>query len=1621
MANLANYQIVADSHNVMNSGTSWLEPETWEKKLGNAGKFIATSLISGANSFYNTAVAVGNFAGLDVQENDTQRFISGIDRDWGQYYRANKELVDITGFVAGSIIPGLGGVKLFNMGQEVIRTAVSTGRITGPMAKVTGLLTPKTAFYLDEAKDAITTSLATQSVMNARTYQAMAAGLWQNTLEAAAAETMVTAVMFKSPVLDDLSLSDITKNIATGALLGGAIGGAIDAAKTVGTLRRTMRAVDELRLPWTKPEAYAAATPGADLAIQKAFDLDALAVPILRTAQDAKENARLAKEYEMQLVLYNKRVSENLDGIRVAINDVAGGDVAIGNALSDLATPVRNADGTIQVGTSQRLFEGLSGAEHIASIRPNNLTKAEQLANKALKAGEDLEDPIAVRFVKLHGHEMGDITEEVPAVTTLGDRAKNLDHAYKQVRSSGFTTKETFDMTKLSGLEDYQIAQRRYVWAGSKELLKEIKPGTLIHATDIPLLTRALDDDLLDIKIVRGTGVDLEVVVPATRDELAAFIRKEKGELANRIHLDQYKQYAASGNFDANAGMMRAAAIADVNPNFLTGKQAASIDEDLFYSRTLTKKHQQYRNERGLGSDESYNPFVTPSVGKVVYRINKNLRELHPHVLDAIVHYKQQQQAFEQSARIVTHRWLGQAASQLPDYDARTLARLNRDDPAAGLLTSANAGLGTPGSISIQAGKVTAGIEQQWAKEAGDALQAPLVKLGQKPEAAIEFEALGIKVDRSTLHMIPYEYNGQKMLVDRSLVKAVEASDGEISLGELLKEGNHFPVVHQETWDAIRAHTGRTQRHTKMRNERWAALGKTNAMHDDVFRPIRPDPKDYPYYAFVYDGRVNNTGHVAMIHAASEKELAELIDRVPTHYSVTTSPENAKRITTRTKLDVDRYQKARDAYDYDRTLSENYINHELKSKGVYASYFPKTDPQKIINDVMQYHIRAERTAAKETVRLHYQPVFDVMESMGARYSELATSKIGGSVERIQAAASNPYFNQIKTALNISTANENHLIYGANKALDEAVSKATAAMGKLWQGVKSQEQLDVINRALDSHGIKPAYYNAALEALSNHTAPRGVLTNFVRKANDMLSLFTLGLDPLNAVVNALSSNILRGPELAAIMRGIKNGNTELAGDLTALAKIKAPGTGDMILSVHKLIGNAHEALIKDGVKGPLKAKYRSMGIIKDDVEQLALLIDDFTLKGTEGAAELNKRIDSGWNRVKTKLSEAALTGRKYSGNLLAEETNRFIAANVMDQLTSLAVKHGIMDERTAQAYINTTVNRMEGTMIASQRPGIFQGPIGQAIGLFQRYQFHLLQQLFRYVGEGSRKDVAMVMGLQSTMFGLQGLPAFQFINTHIVGQLSGNTEHRDLYDYTYGAVGKTAADWVMYGIPSNFLHANLYTRGDINPRHLTILPTNLQEIPLVQGWGKFLGSMYETVKKIGLGGDAWESVLQGLEHNGISRPLAGIAQTAQGFGEGGRVYATSNQGSILQSNDLLSFATIVRMAGGRPLDEARLNDAMHRVQVYKAADRERQKVLGEAIKTTMIGGNEPTPEDIEGFAAQYAKYGGKQENFNKYMMGLYKNATVPQAEQLEMNLKSPFSQKIQLLMGGSDED
>ena len=1605
MAGTSAYLLAADNHNVMNVGASWTEPSTWETKLGNVGKFIATSAMSGANSFYNSAAQVGDWLGLDTKQNDTNNWISAMDTDLGIYYRANKEIVDLTGFVAGAIIPGLGGTKLFNIGLDALKGAQVTGHVGGGLARATGLLIPKTEMYVAAAAKEINSSLAATSLLNANTTKALISGVYHNVLESMAAETLIVATMFKSPTLDNATVGDIVTNIGVGGLLGGAIGGAFSAASIFGKLKVARNAEDIARFPFIERPGFTASTTPSERIAQLAYDSEMAAVPFAVKSIDGKD---IVNNFAVNQSLYASKITKNFNDIRSAVHELSGSDVTLGNMVANFSSPLKQADGMLTPGFADQYFQNFSGAIKLARV--GEITAPEFKAAKELAKTGSATTPVGIRFVKITGEDAGHILDEAPHVLSLGDLYKGQTEVLRTVRAEKFDIKQMFDMGTLTGVRSHLQAEKRYIWA--QHILKEIPDNTTIHATDIPLLERAWKDSQLKIKIISGEGPTLQSISPASRDELWQYIKTAKVDLANDLHLKTgYKGQVGDTEFSADT----AAKIANVRRSYLEGTTSGSEYDDLLALQSDNARYIKSIKDRGLPTTEGselIDPVFLPKYAKVVYEIGEDLSASHESILDAITFYKGAQKIYEDGNKRVVAKVLGPYAEMLPDLTDKAMLSANRGGSGAGLFSGENSAYGSLGSFMSQIGKTTAGIKQAWAKQVSDELAAPLVKLGGKMEAAFEFESINQKVSRSGKQWLVRENTlGEKGLVERSLVRGKDGKNllaevDDIVDYELLDATNWIPIKHPETLDAVGAHIGASGKRTSAYHEIRAQQGKMDMKDSEVFRPIRPDLRSYPHFAFVKDPSVTGSGHTTMIHAASEKDLVALIDKVPSNYKVVT------------KADSENFFKARGEYEYARTLNENYIDSDLANRGVFSNFFPKSDPQKIIDDVLQQHLRESDVLAQEAIRLRYEPQFAMLEDFGQQYSKYSTSKFASRREAIEKTSDNPYFNYIKTALNISKVSENHLVYGFNKLLDESVSKMYAAVTRTFGEIKSPEELGRINAVLDEYGMKPAYYDAALQAHANHTAPRGVLTSFVRKANSLLSLFTLGLDPLNAVNNAVGSNILRMTELNSITRSIKQGNHQLAGELAELGKIALPGTGDQILAPTKMVAKAIDNFWSD-VRGPksLMERYKSMGLIKDRAEQLKLLVDDFTLKGTETVAGLDAKMSAGFARAKS-LAEF---GEKATGNKLAEELNRFISANVMDQITGLAIKHGLMDEKTALTYINTFVNRVEGNIIAAQRPLIFQGPIGQAIGLFQSYQFNLLQQLFRYVGEGGKKDIAMLAGLQSTIYGIQSLPAFQFINVHIIGQLSGNQEHRDTYDAVYGAVGRTAGNFILYGIPSNILQANIYSRGDINPRQITVLPTSLQEIPIVQGWGKFLVNMKEMVGKIGQGANGWETILQGMEHNGISRPLAGFAQTLQFLGPNGRPYSTSNQGGILYSNDLASWATIVRMAGGRPLDEAVVNDAMFRVKSYEASRKEKMKGLSEAVKSSLIQGNNPDPEQLNSFAERYAKLGGKQTHFNSWMLGLYKNANVSQAEQLEMNLKSPFSQKIQLLMGGSDPD
>lgn len=1613
------YQQGADNHNYGNGNFAITDPSTWGEGLGNAGKFVVSAVASGADSFYNSGAQVANWLGADVEMIDTATQLSAIDDDLGKYYTQNKTSADLAGFVLGSLVPGMAGVKLLNAGQKVLRAAADTGMIGGNLARVTGLLTPSSKAFTTLAAAEIAQSSATFSLTTGNALRAIGAGYGQAALESAAFETAVAATMFKSPTLSDADGWDIAKNIATGTAVGGVIGGAINHAITAGAIKRGVKSFNVAEKQFADTTDLRALTPAQQI-IARTDRLSTL--PEVPAAEqilngDFQHAESLLKDLPQG---QKEIVAQQLSGRLGKLRDETANSLELQNRTS-FQELTGNKDAVLANGMAD-LTRGITGNQALANMesltelgRVSSTLRAEgenakkirtQVRDPASVLTGDVESnslPFKIGYVRMVGDDIGKVSFDAPKVLSLGDLHATPEAVDSAVKKFGFKEGTVWDAKEATHTE----AEARYLWADSAK--RKITEGMSIGEHDIPLLERALEDRVGSINVVSKDG-NYEI---NTLGDLRKHLEVSKQEVASHLI-----EGAKSGTGITTEEISK---ITNVKTSYLEGERSTNPTADLFARQGQKDAYVRELQSKGFSPteiakrEEAY-PY-RPSYAKAAYDTG-TLNVVDSNEIAGMAFIKTQQKAYQQGIdNVLANHIPEDLLNRLWHPGDDMMLKTNRFGSGPGLLTFANGGYHTPESWAEAMGSATSAIKKSFKDETSTKLQGVLNKIVSKQDVALEFESIN-KHLMSTSELYGINATGDAIEPLKMLDYKAAIAKGEKVAYPTVQEGAALSIPFRspdvrDAWNLRTQLTGdRTQAFQEVRN----AQGLTDMKDVRALRPIRHDPKDYPYYAVVEDPSITGVGHKSMIHAASPSELEALIQKVPSNYNVYKGDQ------------LKQYFKANGEFDYEMTLHENYIDADLKRSGVNNPFFMRTDPQKIATSFLQDHLKSDDIFARELVNAKFEGEFGFLRKQGEQYTSTATSKYTGSYRDIENSVQNPYLNYVKTALDISQIGEHPYLLGLNQKLDAAVSKTWNTITQVAQGARSLEDLGKVNELMDKFGVKSAYYDAATELLANHSAPKGVLTNFVGKANNMISTLVTRLDPLNAINNAVGSTILYGSELKSFMAAMSKSDSELAGKLNGLLKTPrasetslnaaTAGSVDQVTTPGKVLQQAiknwfdPEAVTASGV--PLKEYYKSNGWSTRLVDQAIQMMEDLTLTGTESAGTMNAKLQSAFANFKDLVQK----GEKFSGNKYAEEFNRFVSADSMRQLTDIGVSAGRITDQEAIGYINTFVNRTQGNIQASQRPLMFQGAIGQAVGLFQSYQFNLMQQLFRHVSEGAPKDAAMLLGLQGTMYGMNGLPGFNYLNTHIVGTASGNPKHTDAYSATYGIAGKSVGDLLLYGLPSNMLRANLYTRGDINPRQVTVIPVNPVDIPFVNASMKMYDNVATTLGKMANGGSVWETLLQGIEHNGLSRPLAGIAQTAQALTHNGEVFSTTSKGSISGGNDLMAWATMARLAGGKPFDESIANDQVFRITAYQAADHNKLEALNQAVKSSVIAGASPDPDQIAHFAASYAAIGGKQAQFNKYMLAQIKNANTSKANQIMTNLKNPYAQKMQQVMGGT---
>ena len=1787
--NAVSYFAAADSHNIANSNKTFLE--SLGSDIADIPKFIAASLVSGVNQLYNIAPSIGNALGGDFDMSDTGEVMAAIDDDLGQYYQEHEQGVDVLGFILSSAVPGLGGIKILNAGQKAMTSAMATGKMGNGMTKAFGLLTPKRADNLKNAVNSVVNSDRRFSLTEKNLLKAMGSGVHQGVLEAAAFETMVAATMFDSPVLEGQDLGDLAHNIAFGGLVFGAIGGTIDAARSVYTVKSALKAADKEARPWNAIMKPAEGATPSDKLIHYSDQI--AAIPPVPTTLDPARIALLEGAA--------KKKREELAGfMREEFTAIADGDHVVAQQLFDEAKLIDNPT----------LLGNYMGSKSVSRLADKTTVEKKHIAmaaklqtdkGRAKVSIEDAETHVNTEFTytKNYGENAGNVGVDRPVSTQIVDLLKKGEviKISDNKISAGKESWKFDPVSKHPELEKWDIshssvmeANARTIWLTKQPPLPKNKE---IYFKDTPLLEQAykqFDEFGTTFKVGMEDGSKRSF---ASKNELLDFIGKQKESLVNEIHtnstkgifyasedamIDKLRELTGLHLISARGNAIGRNTIGDfvtttegtarirLNTAFLTklplhdllntvkheqghsifdvllrvggipaSKRAGVRAEMEVLSRLQRPKHWahadatgdysylRYTNRPAFQESASHelaadafaylskfpkeaakkapefnalfghllHPLGKDVVAKYVKkshqltqdeiaamlnmrssRLNGEVRanpaddllamdsyaaeyskrmrdggamkadapdvelwkipqhtkmmtdttavkDIDGNVLAGMAIIKQREREYVANIDRAFESVIGKVeAGKFDSISSQELETINRMGAERAFLTSASANYGTIAAKFAFIGSITSKLKHAKAAEIDEIMQPLLYKLTQKPAAAIEWSTLNAKIrsipEQYTLNEAGDALVLAKMARYEEKVKAATAAGEDTSKIKVPEFGAgtvpEFKLASEEVRELAQLHIQQNGRYRKDVQTIRAAQGVQHRANSDVFYPIPVNQRDFPFFATVTDNNIVGHGATKTLYAHTEEQLTAMIKKL----------DNEPGLEIRTKGEAEKFWKRIGQFDYEKTIHDNQLDTLLNRKGVSSPYYVATDPDKIASELLSWHKERGVGSVMEAVSAKYELPFSHLKAMGDAYTNVATSRAGNLslTKHADEVVRNPYMDLVKTALDIKNHQDYPFWIAANRLLDNKFTQMFSSMTKSAEGSKSLEDLQEINKTMRDNGYKGASYDAEMDLLANHTAPRGALTAFIQQSNALLATTTLRLDWLNAVNNTVGANVLLGAETKAVIRAIERGDAEAVGALADIAKVLVPGTDKQMLSAKKLIANS---IKKFGRDTPEMQFYKDHNFVTSISDQYKWTLDQLTLEGKETIKDLTSKTE----RVRANLVKAADTGERWTGNRLAEEFNRFVAADVMKQLTDIAVTRGLMGEKQALSYINTFVNRTQGNYLASQRPMLFQGPIGQAVGLFQTYQFNLMQQLLRHVGEGKAKDAMTLLGLQGTIYGMNGLPAFNAINTHVIGTASGNKEHTDAYDVLYGSVGKQAADWLMYGVASNMLldpdaKVNLYTRGDINPRHVTIIPTNPADLPIYGAYTKFFGNLFNTADQLMSGGDVSNTLLQGLEHNGISRPLAGLAQTLEGLGNPSHSsYSTSNQGNVVAANDLMSLANMARLVGGKPLAEAVATDAAFRLRAYAAKDAKAKKELSKDIKSTLIAGGTPSQEQINNFAESYVGLGGKQENFNKWTLQLYKTANQGQANALMNGLNSAESKSMQRLMGGTE--
>lgn len=528
-------------------------------------------------------------------------------------------------------------------------------------------------------------------------------------------------------------------------------------------------------------------------------------------------------------------------------------------------------------------------------------------------------------------------------------------------------------------------------------------------------------------------------------------------------------------------------------------------------------------------------------------------------------------------------------------------------------------------------------------------------------------------------------------------------------------------------------------------------------------------------------------------------------------------------------------------------------------------------------------------------------------------------------------------------------------------LNRAYNTANTILGGSTKPNKAT--YDKLVEELKQKGIQPIWKSFDEWAATQSPQTRNIAPEIVSAGNGLLATMQLRMFEIaHASVNIMSLPILTWSALMEKMPGTNIG-------ATAKHILNPDGT------IKEIVNEVNS------IKFPLRIMYggiRHMFSAEGrDIEERLFIprghIDQTTRQYTETiAAAKAASMDSSRAGIALKAindfqnSKAVELLSKPSD--FAERFTRRIAMHI-GYFAAKQAYPGISEMGATMAAVSFA-DRSIGNYHAAQRPTLFQGTFGAAIGLYQTYFLTFAQHVYRGLESRNFAQLAGLSALQAGIFGISSWPGFKMLSEQVVSRF--NDEQYDLTTGTFRAADRHTAELILYGLPSS-LGPAWSSRGDIAPR----IPSGLEDIAMVNGLREGWNSLHKIVSKAGEGvnnGTPIQSLFEALSLQSINRPIARWSELVTGSS------VTSQGNTVSPSNEVWSPIGIAsRILAVRPIEEQVSRDARHLDTYYGQRDFEnRQQAMGR-LKTALRAGH-LTDSLISEVAADYLKNGGSSKGW-----------------------------------------